>query len=139
MQALYWHHSQPWDDLAQIVNQIGKDRRLAQKGIKHAFLLARAVEDHQAEYRDDLARVSQNWDADRIGRVEEFIVSLALAEWDMADNEAPPKVVLNEAVTLAGEFCGEESGRFVNGVLDTLGHERGVLGNGSAGYRDSKR
>ena len=127
VQARYWLHSQPWDDLATVVNTIAADRRLATKGVRHAFLLCKGAEEKAHEYDEALASVSHNWDSERIGRLEHIIVGLALAEWDMEENDTPPKVVLDEAVTLAKEFCGEPSGQFINGVLDAIGHQRGLL------------
>ena len=128
VQARYWLQSQPWDDLARILDVIAHDRKLATKGVKHAFLVCKQAEEHAHEYDQELASVSQHWDSDRIGRTERIIVALALAEWDSRELDTPPKVVLNEAVTLAAEFCGEKSGQFMNGVLDALGRERGLLG-----------
>jgi transcription antitermination protein NusB len=39
---------------------------------------------------------------------------------ELRSSDTPPKVVLNEAVELAKKFSGEDSGAFVNGILDTF-------------------
>jgi len=39
---------------------------------------------------------------------------------ELRSSDTPPKVVLNEAVDLAKKFSGEDSGAFVNGILDTF-------------------
>ena len=127
LQATYWHYSQPLDDLAEVVETLGKDRKLATKGRRHALLLCRQAEANRHTYEQELASVSQNWESDRVGRIEHIIIALALTEWDMAEEDTPPKVVLDEAVILAREFCGDASGTFVNGVLDALGHRKGFL------------
>lgn len=57
--------------------------------------------------------------------IERNVLRLAAFELTAADG-APPKVAINEAVELAKRFGGENSGRFINGVLRTLyeGHSR---------------
>lgn len=132
VQALYWLHSQPWDELADMIDDLGQETSLGPKGQSYALMLCRAAQEGHAAYEHALASVSEHWDPDRIGRVERIIIRLALAEWDMRQSDVPPKVVLNESVTLAGEFCGEEAARFVNGILDRLGRDRGLLARDAA-------
>jgi N utilization substance protein B len=49
------------------------------------------------------------------------VLRLALHEW-LAEPKTPPRVVLSEALELARAYSGEESVRFVNGVLDAVYH-----------------
>ena len=67
-----------------------------------------------------IAAVVENFSPDRIDPVDRAI--LRLAAYELLDNSAPLKVVINEAIELAKRFGTEESGRFVNGVLDRIGH-----------------
>jgi len=53
--------------------------------------------------------------------VDRAILRLAIHE--IRQGEAPLKVIINEAIELAKRFGTTESGRFVNGVLDRIGHE----------------
>jgi N utilization substance protein B len=66
----------------------------------------------------ELARHAVHWSAERMASVDRNVIRVALAEFDL--KEAPPKVILNEAIEIAGEFGGGDSGRFVNGVLDAV-------------------
>ena len=59
---------------------------------------------------------SDNWRFERMAAIDRAILRLAIHE--LRGGETPPKVVLNEAVDLAKKFSSEESGAFVNGVLD---------------------
>ena len=127
VQTLYWLESQPWDDLGEVVRSVSEENGLGSEAMKHAVLLCRTAIDNESAYERTLAGVSEHWDSDRIGRLEHAIIKLALAEWDLAQADTPPKVVVNEAVNLAREFCGDDAGRFVNGVLDKIGREKGVL------------
>ena len=66
-----------------------------------------------------LQPVAPEWPIAQIARIDRIILRIGLYE---LQNEAdvPPKVVINEAVELAKAFGGENSSRFVNGVLGTL-------------------
>jgi N utilization substance protein B len=70
-----------------------------------------------------LQPVAPEWPIDQIARMDRMVLRIGLYE---LDNEAdvPPKVVINEAVELAKAFGGDNSSKFVNGVLGTLLRER---------------
>lgn len=59
------------------------------------------------------------WPIDQISLIDKSILRLAIFELIYAKN-VPPKVVINEAVELAKQFSGENSSKFVNGVLGTI-------------------
>jgi N utilization substance protein B len=61
---------------------------------------------------------SDNWRFERMAAIDRAILRLAIHE--MNGRDTPPKVVLNEAVELAKKFSSEESGAFVNGVLNAV-------------------
>jgi transcription antitermination protein NusB len=70
-----------------------------------------------------LQPVAPEWPIDQIARMDRIVLRIGLYE---LENEAdvPPKVVINEAVELAKAFGGDNSSKFVNGVLGTLLRER---------------
>jgi transcription antitermination protein NusB len=59
-----------------------------------------------------------NWRLERLALIDRAILRLAMHE--LRTTHTPPKVVLNEAVELAEKFSSEESGAFVNGILDAF-------------------
>lgn len=74
----------------------------------------------QADKLDaQLQPVAPEWPIDQIARMDRLVLRIGLYE---LENEAdvPPKVVINEAVELAKAFGGDNSSKFVNGVLGTL-------------------
>ena len=81
-------------------------------------LLKRAAE-HKATLDKDVASVVENWEFERIALVDRLILRMALCELLYFD-EIPPKVTINEAIDLAKEYSTAQSGRFINGVLDSL-------------------
>jgi N utilization substance protein B len=81
--------------------------------------LVRGVSGQAAELDARLQPVAPDWPIDQIARMDRLVLRIGLYE---LENEAdvPPKVVINEAVELAKAFGGDNSSKFVNGVLGTL-------------------
>ena len=73
----------------------------------------------EMEYLDAvITRRSDNWKLERMPVVDRNL--LRLAAWELLRTETPPAVVIDQAIELARRFSGDESARFVNGVLDAL-------------------
>jgi N utilization substance protein B len=81
--------------------------------------LVEAALRRRAEIDEAIREVSDNWKLERMGTVDRNVLRLALAEL-LEDQSTPPAVIIDEAIEVAKRFGGEESGQFVNGVLDTL-------------------
>ncbi len=62
---------------------------------------------------------TENWDMDRIAAVDLAVIRLGVYEMLFRD-DIPPVVSINEAIEIAKRFSSEESGRFVNGILDRV-------------------
>jgi transcription antitermination protein NusB len=73
--------------------------------------------DHAEEADALLERHLQNWDLKRLAVLDRLVLRAALTEF-LAFEEIPPKVTINEAIELAKGFSTEQSGVFVNGILD---------------------
>lgn len=81
--------------------------------------LVRGVADHLAELDAILQPVAPEWPIDQIARMDRVILRMGAYEL-LYSKGIPPKVVINEAVELAKSFGGENSSKFVNGVLGTV-------------------
>lgn len=69
---------------------------------------------------DRLLRESiENWRLERLGTVDRSVLRLAVHEF-LHEPDTPRIVIIDEAIELAKRFGGEESGQFVNGILDAL-------------------
>lgn len=76
-----------------------------------------------------IAKAAPEWPIERISPVDRNILRLGLFELLFADRrEVPAKVAINEAIELAKQFGGENSSRFVNGVLGAVYKEIGEPG-----------
>jgi N utilization substance protein B len=73
-----------------------------------------AVEELDALIREH----SAHWRLERIAAIDRNILRLGI--YELRKGETPAKVVLNEAVELARKFSDEDSGKFINGVLDAV-------------------
>ncbi len=80
--------------------------------------LVRGVASHEAELDAALQPIAPEWPIDQIARMDRIVLRIGLYELTY-EKGVPPKVVINEAVELAKAFGGENSSKFVNGVLGT--------------------
>ena len=69
-----------------------------------------------------IKKVTANYELHRIAPVDRNILRVAIYEM-LYTTEVPPVVCINEAIEIAKRFGSEESGRFVNGILDRLKEE----------------
>jgi N utilization substance protein B len=77
-----------------------------------------AVLDARREEVDEILRASaEHWTIERLAATDRAVLRAAIAEL-IARPGTPARVVLDEAIEVAKRFGAEESGRFVNGVLD---------------------
>ena len=74
---------------------------------------------HRAEIDALIQSHSTGYEFDRIPRVERNLLRLGIFEM-VYSKEAPPKVVISEAVRLARKFATDESAKFVNAILDAI-------------------
>lgn len=78
----------------------------------------------QSEALDiELQPVAPEWPIDQIARMDRLVLRIGLYELNN-ESDVPPKVVINEAVELAKAFGGDNSSKFINGVLGTLLRQR---------------
>lgn len=61
----------------------------------------------------------ENWEFERIALIDKLVLRMGLAEL-LYFPEIPPKVSINEAIEIAKSFCTNQSGKFVNGILDSI-------------------
>ena len=72
-----------------------------------------------------IEKQSSHWRLERLAVIDKSILRLAV--WELQHQpETPPAVILNEALELARTFSGDESVKFVNGVLDGIRKTLGV-------------
>jgi N utilization substance protein B len=127
LQALY-----AWDmrgnasgELERVATQVWDDLVITPDERRIAGPIVRLVAKRAGELDAELADVTTNWRLERIGAIERCVLRLAAAELTIGDT--PPRVVIQEAVTLAERFGSAASAKFVNGVLDALARRMGRI------------
>jgi N utilization substance protein B len=81
--------------------------------------LIRGTIQHRDEADALIKKHAQNWDFHRIAAVDRNIMRLAIYEM-LHREDIPPVVSINEAVDIAKKFSTQDSGKFVNGILDKI-------------------
>jgi N utilization substance protein B len=81
--------------------------------------LVNGVTEKQQELDDTIRPVAPEWPIEQIARMDRIVLRIGVYEL-MFDSSVPPKVVINEAVELAKAFGGDNSSKFINGVLGTV-------------------
>jgi N utilization substance protein B len=81
--------------------------------------LIRGALEHRTESDAIIVHHARNWDLHRMAVVDRNVLRLAIFEM-LHREDIPPIVSINEAVDIAKKFSTEESGKFVNGILDKV-------------------
>lgn len=79
----------------------------------------RGVIDGREELDQTIAAAAPDWPVEQIASIDKTILRMAIYELRQ-ETETPPRVIINEAVELAKAFGGDNSSKFINGVLGTL-------------------
>jgi N utilization substance protein B len=117
MQMLFqWDMSQ--QEPVKLEAKFWKSAKAADKTREFANQLFEGAAKEVTALDEIIGKHCENWRFERLAAIDRAILRLAIHE--MSSSDTPPKVVLNEAVELAKKFSSEESGSFVNGVLDSF-------------------
>ncbi len=122
LQSLYeWDFFKRKSDLNKIV-----ERNLIEfaPGIDEpdfVWRLVNGIIEHIDELDTIITKAAPEWPMEQIAIVDRNVLRIGLYELLHADpNEVPPKVAINEAIEVAKNYGGPNSGKFINGVLGTI-------------------
>lgn len=111
------------DTLPHIFNHYWKGQAEADEETRlFAESLVQGVATQQQEIDEFIGKFSTHWKLNRMAAVDKNILRLAIFELKNC-KDIPLKVTLNEAIEIAKKFGSEESGSFINGVLDKIAKE----------------
>ncbi len=92
--------------------------------------IAKGVIEHLKDLDATIIRVAPEWPLNQIAIIDRNVLRIGLYELMYADqNEVPPKVAINEAIEIAKNYGGQNSPKFVNGVLGTVYREMEASGH----------
>ena len=118
MQALFYMDSQQ-DGSPQMLERFCENFTLPQKVRPFFMQLVNGVLTAQPQIDALIERFSKNWRVKRMSCVDRNVMRMAVFEILFCP-DIPPKVSINEAIDIAKKFGTEESGAFINGIVDRI-------------------
>ncbi len=126
-------HFTNWDDDAELLNQLmlnflqkpdaaNFDLLLGEEKWNFAKNLLQTVIEKRDFVKEMINPRLKNWDPDRIAQLDMIIMQMGVCEFLFFET-IPPKVTINEYIDLAKEYSTQQSGQFVNGILDGIHKE----------------
>ena len=118
MQALFYMDVQ--NDLSlQNLECFCENFRPPKKTQSFFLTLVKGVLETRHQVDEIIERFSKNWKIKRMSCVDRNVMRVAVYELAYCD-DIPPKVTINEAVDIGKKFGSEESGAFINGIMDSI-------------------
>ena len=106
----------------QLQESAGRDK-CPQEAQDYARKLGRKTIENQREIDEVLQKHTDNWELKRLCAIDRNILRMAVCEL-LFFQEVPFRVVIDEAVEIAKRFGTGDSGKFVNGVIDSIYRSR---------------
>ena len=103
------------ESLTDFLREEGGDSETA----KYARKLVEGTFDSIPELDDEIRSVTQNWQIERMAVIDRNVLRMAAFEL-LHCEEIPPKVAINEGIELGKRFSTQNSGAFINGILDKI-------------------
>lgn len=94
-------------------------RRISPRRLPYIRSLLDLLDENLTQIDQRLAAALDNWSLERLSAIDRAVLRIGAVELLECD-DIPPKVAIQEAIRLAEAYGGNESPRFVNGVLDAL-------------------
>ena len=122
LQSLYeWDFYNRAEDLKPIVLRNMKEFGDGFNEPEFVWNMLNGIIAHQAELDAMIVKAAPEWPLDKIATIDRNALRVGLYELLYAPkDEVPPKVAINEAIELAKNYGGPNSGKFINGVLGTI-------------------
>ncbi|CAB1058690.1 Transcription termination protein NusB [Olavius sp. associated proteobacterium Delta 1] len=118
MQALFYLDMQDNVSL-QMLESYCDNFRPPKKARPFFLALVNGVLENRSEIDTLIERFSKNWKINRMSCVDRNVMRIAVYELLYCE-DIPPKVSINEAVDVGKKFGSEESGAFINGIMDSI-------------------
>jgi transcription antitermination protein NusB len=122
-----------WDDDGEMIVQMVKgylvkpgasdlSQFISSEKLQFAKSLLNTVLEKSTILEEYIFPKLKNWDAERIASLDMILMKMGVSEF-LYFETIPPKVTINEYIELAKEYSTQQSGQFVNGILDNIHKE----------------
>lgn len=119
LQVMYAYDLRSGDDSKEVFNAIVENKAYKSDVVEYARTLVSEAIRKSSEIDSLLKKHIANWDVQRLSTIDRNILRLAVAEL-ITQKDVPYKVIIDEAVEIAKMYSTEDSGKFVNGVIDAV-------------------
>jgi N utilization substance protein B len=92
---------------------------IPRESVEFSTQLIKGTLDHIKEIDALIKDCSEHWSLERMSTVDKNILRIAVCEFLYCD-DIPPKVTLNEAIDIGKSYGSDNSGSFINGILDAM-------------------
>ena len=146
LQTLYewdfWRSTSQKDEgekLIEILERNIKEFGPGMENVDFITNLVKGVTEHWDKINKIIEKGAPEWPLEQINIVDRNVLRIGIYELLFVNREeVPPKVAINEAIELAKTFGGDNSGKFINGVLGTIYREIGEPGKDEGEPRKGK-
>jgi N utilization substance protein B len=106
-------------NITEVIDLFWSNFEASQEARDFSTVLIEGTWQHRHQIDDLIASCSEHWSLTRMSKVDKAILRMAVYELQHCQ-DIPPKVTLNEAIDLGKLYGSENSGAFINGILDAL-------------------
>ena len=106
-------------DLPAVIKSVLEAKKYHTKDKDFSRLLVERTLNNLNHIDERIIKVLKNWEYDRISVIDKIILRLGACEIVYFD-DIPPQISINEAIEIGKKYGGNDSGRFINGVLDAI-------------------
>ena len=121
MQVLFERELRPEIDISAALER--NQEELGEVDAEFSAELLKGVLERREELEGLVQEHAPGWTLERMDPISRCLLLLGAYELKFG-NDAPPAVVINEGIEIAKEFGNDESGKFVNGVLNAIAHDK---------------
>ena len=106
-------------DLSSVIEKVLEAKKYQIQDKDFSKILVQRTVANLKELDKRISGVIENWEYDRISVVDKIILRIGACEIIYFD-DIPPQISINEAIEIGKKYGGNDSGRFINGVLDAI-------------------
>lgn len=122
MQTLFERERRPCDEVESLSRNA---EGLGEMDESFAQALLLGITEQEDALRNAIQKHAPGWSLERMDPISRCVLLVGAYELLML-KEAPPAVIMNEAIEIAKEYGTSESGKFVNGVLNAIAQSKPV-------------
>ncbi len=122
LQMLYQADARGDEVLGQVEEFLAREAGGDDEVVRFARLIVTGTIDEKEQIDDIITNAAQNWRLSRMALVDRNIMRIAVFEMIHVE-DIPAKVSINEAIEMGKRFSTQQSGSFINGILDRIRRE----------------